>query len=136
VDTPTPKTRLENQADCEALCRTLAEVAMALGARGVIVAISVDRAGHSDFGLSARGPCLELEGLARRVGSFADNVWRHAESPVINRHGGTFYTSATGAGGHSEAPAGAPATRGAVVTGSVGLHGVGSFTVGTRDGGA
>ena len=126
----TTNTKLTCQGDCEALARTLSEIAMALGARGVIVAISVDRDGHSDFGLAARGPCLELEGLSRRVGAFADHIWHHAESPVVNRPGGSFITSATGSGGHSNAKSGHPSARGESAHGSVTLDGVGTFTVG------
>ncbi len=91
--------RVHNEAECRQLAATLAGLAMVCGARGVIVAVSVDREGHSDYGLAGRGPCLEQEGLGCRIKHFLSNLWRHAETPPSVTSAVTASTFRDGSGG-------------------------------------
>lgn len=68
-----------------ALADRLADEARAAGARGVLVAVSADDSPdkHSSYGISARGPCLEVEGLGCRLVEYLRWLWHHSESPAV-----------------------------------------------------
>ena len=61
----------------EHIANTLANEATKMGARGVIIAVSSDEtdSNHSAYWVTARGPCLEAEGLSARIRSYIDGLW-------------------------------------------------------------
>lgn len=74
--------------DLKQLAAELADCAKEAGCRAVIVAVSVDQldpagkaTGHSVYGYAHRGPCLDLDGLARRITQATDANWRHSLTP-------------------------------------------------------
>lgn len=82
--------RLETVSDLMALAARFADEAKALGARAVIVAVSIDQpepdpaqgVRHSLYGYAHRGPCLDLDGLARRITQATDTNWQHRIAQV------------------------------------------------------
>lgn len=72
---------IANTDDCMALAGALSLTAKRCGARGVLVAVSIERDGHSDYGVCGRGPCLEVEGLGARVEHYVSKMWSEAERP-------------------------------------------------------
>lgn len=72
---------IRNTDDCIALASALAALGKRVGARGTLVAVSIERDGHSDYGVRGAGPCLEIEGLARRIEHYVNHLWQFAERP-------------------------------------------------------
>lgn len=60
----------------KAFCVRTALEARTLGYRGAIVAVSIEKDDHSHYWVEASGPCLELEGLGRRVFRYVGMLWR------------------------------------------------------------
>jgi len=95
--------KLVNTEGCVALATVLADSARAHGARGAVVAVSIDGAdGHSDYGVAGRGPCLDMEGLGCRIKDWLGHLWSRAVSPPVYTPGGylsNFDSTTGGAGG-------------------------------------
>lgn len=60
----------------KAFCLRTTLEARALGFRGAIVAVSIEKADHSHYWVEASGPCLELEGLGRRIFRYVGQLWK------------------------------------------------------------
>lgn len=70
-------TNMQAELDAmKAFCERVALEARQLGYRGAIVAVSVEVQDHSVFWVEASGPCLELEGLGRRVYCYVSQLWK------------------------------------------------------------
>lgn len=64
------------------LAHKLADEAKEAGARGVLIGVSADDGDkHSAYGIAARGPCLEIEGLGARLAQYLRELWAYAEAP-------------------------------------------------------
>lgn len=59
----------------EVTAARLADEALRRGARSVIIAISSEDGGHSNYWVTHRGPCLEVEGLAARIAAYIGQIW-------------------------------------------------------------
>ncbi len=111
--------------DLKQLAARLADAANAAGCRAVIVAVSVDQidpagkaTGHSVYGYAHRGPCLDLDGLARRITQATDANWRHSLTPdtlsdsVMRGTGGMSTSAPSNATGGNGGTSGLPADFG------------------------
>lgn len=71
----------------EVIAAKLADEACRLGARSVIVAVSSEDSDHSNYWVTHRGRCLEVEGLAARIAAYVNKIW---DGKIITRaFGGT-----------------------------------------------
>jgi hypothetical protein len=59
----------------EVMAARLADEAIRRGARGVVVAVSSEEGDHSNYWVTHRGPCLEVEGLASRIAAYIGGIW-------------------------------------------------------------
>jgi hypothetical protein len=80
------KRELKTIDDLKKYAAECCEDAKALGARAVIVIVSIDDPNavgiHSLYGYAHRGPCLDLDGLSRRITQATDANWRHTITSV------------------------------------------------------
>jgi hypothetical protein len=79
--------------ELDKLASKLTLYAYELGCRGVIVALSSEEGGHSEFSVRVAGPCIEVEGLATHIPTELSGLWprdqksRTTSKDVCSVHG-------------------------------------------------
>lgn len=71
--------RVTSPEELKELASRMATAAAAAGCRGAIVALSIEKGGHSYFDVRVMGPCLEIEGLASHVPDILAGLWPKKE---------------------------------------------------------
>jgi len=110
--------KLTTVEDLKKLAADFADRAQALGARAVIAIVSIDDPNgvgvHSLYGYAHRGPCLDLDGLARRITQATDANWRHTIS-------GSQVGAVYGVAGGAPPPSGVGVAGSLSQTGGIGV---------------